>query len=250
MDRALFVAMTGARQLLRAQAINNQNLANASTPGYRQDLTALRAMPVFGDLYEGYLPTRVYALAERPGVDLSAGSHVTTGRSLDVAVDGEGWIAVQAPDGTEAYTRAGDLRLDPGGLLVTGAGHQVLGNAGPVAVPPAEALQIGRDGTLSVRPVGEPATTVAVVDRLRLVRPDPDTLIKDRFGLMRTRDGQPAPPDAAVRLVSETLEGSNVNAVTALVQMIELARGFETQIQMMAALEDNDRSSDQLLRLR
>ena len=134
MDRLLYVAMTGASQTMLAQAANSHNLANASTTGFRADLSAFRAMPVFGP----GAPSRVYAMAERPGVDMSYGTLVSTGNDLDLAVKGDGWIAVQGPDGREGYTRAGDLRISTSGLLVNGAGHLVLGENGPIAIPPAE----------------------------------------------------------------------------------------------------------------
>lgn len=246
MDRMLYVAMTGAGQLLKAQSLHSHNLANAATTGFRQDLAALRAQPVFG---EG-LPSRVYAMSERPGVDFSPGPLASTGRELDLAIDGEGWLAVQAADGSEAYTRAGDLQLTPEGLLVTGAGHPVLGEGGPIAVPPAEKLEIGADGTLSILPLGEPGGVLVEVDRLRLVRPDPERLYKGLDGLLRLDAELPRPPaDASVRLRSGMLEGSNVNAVAALVDMIDLSRQFEMQMRMMHTASQNDERSDRLLRL-
>jgi flagellar basal-body rod protein FlgF len=245
MDRMLYVAMTGAQQTLRAQAITNHNLANVSTTGFRQDLAAFRSMPVFGD----GLASRVYSMAERAGVDLNPGPVMSTGRDLDVAVDGEGWIAVQAPDGREAYTRAGNLKLSAQGMLTTAAGYPVLGEGGPIAIPPAEKLDIGGDGTISIRPLGEPAPTLVQVDRIRLVSPDPAELRKDEYGLLRRKDDQPAPPDAAVRVVAGTLEGSNVNTAEALVNMIDLARQFELQIKMMRTAEENADATNQLLRM-
>ncbi len=246
MDRMLYVAMTGAGQLLKAQSLHSHNLANATTTGFRQDLAALRAQPVFG---EG-LPSRVYAMSERPGVDATPGPLASTGRELDLAINGEGWLAVQAADGSEAYTRAGDLRLTAEGLLVTGAGHPVLGEAGPIAIPPAEKLEIGADGTLGILPLGEAGTALAEVDRIRLVKPDPERLYKGLDGLMRLDAELPPPPaDASVRLTAGMLEGSNVNAVAALVDMIDLSRQFEMQMRMMHTARQNDERSDRLLRL-
>ena len=244
MDHMLYIAMTGARQTLQAQALTTHNLANASTTGFRQDMAAFRSQPVFG---EG-LPSEVYAMTERAGVDTTPGQLLTTGRDLDVAVDGEGWIAVQTPDGSEAYTRAGDLHLTPGGILTTGAGHPVLGNAGPIAISPAEKLEIGADGTISIRPLGEAASTLVEVDRIRLVKPKATALTKDASGLMRLQN-PPAPPDASVRLVAGTLESSNVNTAATLVDMIDLARQFEMQIKMMNTAKENADTTNQLLRL-
>lgn len=245
MDRSLFIAMTGASQTMTAQAANTHNLANASTTGFRADLSAFRAMPVFGP----GAPTRVYAMAERPGIDFAPGTVTSTGRDLDIAVNGEGWIAVQAPDGSEAYTRAGDLRLSTGGLLVTGAGHPVLGNGGPISIPQAEQLEIGHDGTISIRPAGQSAATLAIVDRIKLVKPDLDKLIKGDDGMLRKADGQPTEADANVTVIGGSIESSNVNPVEAMVTMITLARQFEMQVKMMRTTEQNDESAAQILRM-
>jgi flagellar basal-body rod protein FlgF len=246
MDRMLYLAMTGAQQAMVAQSVNTNNLANVSTPGFRADLEQFRSMPVFGP----GLPTRVYAMSERPAVDLTPGPVTSTGRELDVAVRGQGWIAVQAPDGSEAYTRAGDLRIDANGLLTTGNGLPVLGNGGsPIAIPPAEKLEIGADGTVSIRPVGQAANVLAEVDRIKLVNPDPAALVKGSDGLLRLADGGVAVADAAVQVTAGALEGSNVNAVEAMVNMIELARQYESQVKMMRTAKENDEATSQLMRL-
>ena len=245
MDRMLYIAMTGAKQTLLAQAANTHNLANATTAGFRADFEAFRSMPVFG---YGQ-PSRVYAMAERPGVDLSFGTRTDTGRELDVAVDGEGWIAVQGADGQEAYTRAGDLRIGSNGQLVTGAGHAVLGNGGPIAVPPTEKFDVGVDGTITIRPTGQAATSLSVLDRIKLVNPPKAELVKGNDGLMRLQDGQPVPADANVRLATGSLEMSNVNAVEAMVNMITLARNFEMQVRAMRTTQENDQAAAQLLRI-
>lgn len=245
MDRMLYLAMSGARQMLQAQAANSNNLANLSTPGFRADLVSFRSMPVFGP----GLPTRVYALEERPGVNLQPGPVHTTGNPLDIAIDGKGFIAVQGPDGKEAYTRAGDLRLSPNGLLETGSGDLVLGNGGPIAVPPEQQIAIGADGTVSVRPLGQGANALTTLDRIKLVNPPASALVKGADGLFRLASGKPAPADASVQVTSGALEGSNVNAVQALVQMIELARGYEMQVKLMNQAKQNDQSAAQVLTL-
>lgn len=246
MDRMLYVAMSGAREIERAQAANTHNLANVHTAGFRADLTAFRAMPVFGPGF----PSRVYAMAERPGVDLSSGPITTTGRELDVAVHGEGFLAVRAPDGTEAYTRRGDLRVGSLGQLETGDGHAVLGGGGgPIAVPPAEKIEIGADGTISIRPVGQAAGALVVLDRIKLVRPSPERLVKGADGLLRLKDGTAAEADAGVRLTAGALEGSNVDAVEALVNLIALARRYELQVKLMREAADNDAASAQTMRI-
>ncbi len=246
MDRMLYLSMTGAKQLEIAQSVNTNNLANATTTGFKADLEQARAMPVFGP----GMPSRVYAMTERPAVDLNAGTVTNTGRELNVAVRGEGWLAVQAPDGSEAYTRAGDLRIDSAGLLVNGAGHPVIGNGGgPIAVPPYEKLEIGADGTLSIRPIGQGPNILAEVDRIKLVNPPREQLSKGEDGLIHLQEGEVAPADAEVQLVAGALETSNVSAVESMVRMIEISRQFEMQIKMMQAAKETDQSSDNLLRM-
>lgn len=245
MDRMLYVAMSGAKQALVGQAVNSHNLANVNTAGFRGDLNQFRAMPVFGPGFA----SRVYAMQERPGVDYSPGTVQSTGRPLDIAVRGEGWIAVQAPDGSEAYTRAGDLHTGNSGLLLTGAGHPVLGNGGPIAVPPGENLEVGLDGTISLRLLGQGANALAEVDRIKLVNPQASELVKGSDGLFRLRNGAVAPADAAVNVIAGSLESSNVNAVEAMVNMITLARQFELQIKLMRTAEQDDEAAAQMMRL-
>lgn len=245
MDRLLYVAMSGAREAMQAQAVNAQNLANATTTGFRADLESFRSLPVYGPGHA----SRVYGVAAGMGVDFSPGSAVSTGRDLDVAINGDGWIAVQGPDGNEAYTRAGDLRVDSLGLLRTGAGHVVMGNGSPIAVPPFETVEIAGDGTISIRPVGATANTLSVVDRIKLVNPDFVDMEKGPDGLMHMKTREPAVADGAVTLQAGALESSNVNTVEAMVSMIQLARQYETQVKIMANAEENDRAASQLLRL-
>lgn len=245
MDRSLYVAMSGAKQILQAQTSNSNNLSNANTTGFRADLQQFRSMPVFGPGH----PSRVYAMTERPATDFNAGSIISTGRELDVAVKGEGWIAVQSPEGSEAYTRAGDLHLSPEGILQTGSGLAVLGNGGPIALPPAQKVEIGTDGTISMVPLGQTSNSLAIVDRIKLVNPPLDQLEKLNDGLMHLKGETPAPVSDQVYLVSGALETSNVNSVDAMVRMIELARQFELQIKMMKTASDNDAAAAQLMRL-
>jgi flagellar basal-body rod protein FlgF len=243
MDRSLYIAMTGASQTLRAQQAVSHNLANASTVGFRGELTAFRSLPVQGP----GAATRVNAVAYGVGADATPGTVASTGRALDVAVRGDGWIAVQAPDGSEGYTRAGDLRLTADGLLTDAAGNPVLGNGGPITLPPSAKLRIGEDGTVSSVPIGEGPATVAVLDRIRLVDPDPSRLVQGGDGLMHLDDGGAAAPDAEVRLTPGALENSNVNASSELVRMIALSRQYDMQIKSIKAAEDNDSSASKLL---
>jgi flagellar basal-body rod protein FlgF len=246
MDRMLYVAMTGARETLRAQSANNHNLANASTSGFRADLAAFQARHVTGDGHA----SRVFATVSSTGFDETAGTLVPTGRDLDVAVQGEGYIAVLGTDGREAYTRAGDLRVDPNGQLRTGTGLAVLGDGGPIAVPPHASIAIGGDGTVSIVPLGQGPETRAEIARIKLVNPAPGELAKDADGMLRMKDGSDAPADAGAQLVSGVLETSNVNVADALVNMIELARRFDMQVRAMKSAEDNGAASARLLAMR
>jgi flagellar basal-body rod protein FlgF len=241
----LYVAMSGAKETLLAQGANSNNLANADTPGFLADLQQFRSMPVFGDGF----PTRVYGMSERPTVDFSHGSIVHTGNELDVAVNGDGWLTVQAKDGTEAYTRRGDLVLDANGVLTTGNGLPVLGNGGPIAIPPAEKIEIANDGTISIRPLGQDVGELAVVDQIKLVNPPIAEMEKGRDGLMRMQDGSTAEPDVAAQLVSGSLKSSNVNVIDAMVDMIELSRRFEMQVKMMKTAGDVVQGSASIMRI-
>ncbi len=245
MDRSLYIAMSGAKQTLLAQTANANNLANSQTSGFKSDLEQFRSMPVYGPGF----PTRVYAMTERPGTDLSYGAIQQTGRDLDVAIDGDGWLAVQSPDGKEAYTRAGDLRTTPEGLLQTGAGLTVLGQDGPITLPPAQKMQIGKDGTISMVPLGANASNTAVIDRIKLVRPDPKNLEKRSDGLMHLKDDTTAEASADVSLVQGALEGSNVNTIGAMVDMIELAKNFELQTKVMKDADENARAGARLMQM-
>ncbi|MCG6939207.1 MAG: flagellar basal-body rod protein FlgF [Gammaproteobacteria bacterium] len=245
MDRMLFIAMSGAKETMTAQAINTNNLANVNTTGFRADFQSSLSQQVYG---AGH-PSRVYASVKDEGVDFTKGSIVSTGRELDIAINGEGWFAVQAADGTEGYTRAGDLKIDNLGRLTNGAGFTVLGNGGPISLPAHAKLEIGSDGTISIQPLGQPVNTLAVIDRIKLVNPSNDQLQKGIDGLMRLRHGKPAVEDASVRIVSGSLEASNVNSVGALVRMIELARQYEHHIKIMQNAEENDRASAEIIKM-
>ncbi len=248
MDRSLYIAMNGAKQTLLAQTANANNLANTQTTGFKSDFEQFRAMPAFGPGY----PSRVYSMSERPGSDLSSGGIQTTGRDMDVAINGDGWFAVRAKDGSEAYTRAGDLRITPQGLLENGAGQQLLGENGqPIAIPPAQKVEIGRDGTISMIPQGANATNLVLMERIKLVNPGNQNLEKGDDGLMHLKQPGAAPPpaDANVNLMQGSLESSNVNAMSAMVEMIELSRNFELQTKVMKTVDDNAGVSTKLMQM-
>lgn len=235
MDKMLYLAMSGASQNTLAQRAHANNLANLSTSGFRRDFEQARSMPVFGDGY----PARVYAMSERPATDFTPGSLQETGNELDVAIEGQGWLAVQTPDGSEAYVRTASMKIDALGMLRTGSGLPVLGNAGPIAVPPQQQIEIGQDGTISIRSLGEAPNVVAQVDRIKMVNPDPKSLVKGEDGMIRLKEPATQPADANVRLTSGFLESSNVNAVAEMTSMLALARQFELHVKMMRTAEDN-----------
>lgn len=245
MDKGLFIAMTGAREALLAQDTHANNLANVTTTGFKSDFQQYRSMQVFGNYY----PSRVYAQTERPGTNMQAGAPITTGRSLDVAVDGDGWIAVQDAEGKEAYTRAGDLERDLNGMLLTGSGLPVLGNSGPITLPEYENLEIGIDGSITVRALGEGPLGLVQVDRLKLVNPDVKQLEKGKDGLFRLRDGSVAAPDAEVKVASGMLETSNVSAVGELAAVIQSSRLMELNIKMMGTFKENDQAAARIMQV-
>ncbi len=244
MDRFLYISMSGAKETLRAQTVNNHNLANASTTGFRADLSAFQSRAVAG---AGYA-SRAYATNATIGWDSTQGALMSTGRDLDVGINGPGWMAVQGADGREAYTRAGDLRVDPSGLLMDGAGQTVMGEGGPISVPPNTSLLIAADGTISIVPVGQGPETTSQVGRIKLVNPPAESMARGDDGLFRTIDGTDAAPDASVRLTSGVLESSNVNVADAMVNMIELSRHFDLQVKAMRTAEENAAAAAQLLK--
>lgn len=245
MDEMIYLAMTGAKQTEYAQSINSNNIANVSTTGFRADLHSFSAAPIEGPGVD----SRVNTIVEAYGTDYSQGAIANTGRDLDIAVQGEGFIAVQGPDGEEAYTRAGDLRVNGGGLLSTGAGHLVLGDGGPVAIPLNTSLLIGSDGTISLQALGQGPETLATVDRIKLVNPDIAQLQKGSDGLLHLPESEIAPSEGSVRIVSGALEQSNVNIAKTLVNMIELSRQYEMHVKVMKTAEEDADAAAQLMRV-
>jgi len=243
MDRLVYVAMAGAKETLRAQAANNHNLANANTNGFKADLSAFQTQNVVG----AGLPSRAYATDDVLGWDSSSGSLDATGRDLDVAIKGPGWMAVQANDGTEAYTRAGDLHVDPTGALLTANGNPVLGDSGPITVPAYTSINIGTDGSVSIVPRGQTPMTISTVGRIKLVNPTAEQAARGNDGLFRSTTGSDLEADASVHMVSHTLESSNVNIAETMANMIELARSYEVQVKAMKTAEDTGAESTKLL---
>lgn len=242
MDRLIYVSMTGARHALEAQATVAHNLANVTSSGFRAQMNAMRAVHLFG---EG-MPTRSYVVDSTVGTDFRPGAVQQTGRPLDVAIMGQGFLAVQSADGSEGYTRAGGLNVGAGGVLVNAQGQQVLGDGGPIAIPPDVNVTIAKDGTVSAVP-SNGRGAVNVLGRLKLVNPPEADLVRSPDGLFRLKDGAVAPADNNVVVASAAIESSNVNAVEQLVAMISHARAFEAHMKMISNADQNDRQANQLL---
>ena len=239
MDRVIYLAMAGAKANMQRQDVLANNLANASTNGFRAELTAFRAVPVLGD----GASTRVYAIESTPGYNAEPGAMAATGRNLDVAMKGQAWLAVQAADGTEAYTRGGALDVNTEGVLVTRAGLQVVGDGGPITLPANAQVMIGGDGTVTAtvgngKPQG--------VGKLKLVTPEAP-MLRGSDGLFRAAEGDDLPADATAGVQTEALEGSNVSPVESMVAMIAAARQFEQQMKMLQSAQEREQSATRLL---
>jgi flagellar basal-body rod protein FlgF len=243
MDKLIYTAMTGASHTLQQQAAVSQNLANTNTPGFRAAINTFRAVPLVG---EG-LATRTFVVDSTAGADFSQGVMQATGRSLDVAVNGPGWITLQTADGAEAYTRNGSFQLTPSGVLQSRSGLNVLGDTGPITIPPDTQVTIAKDGTISTVPTSNQVTSVVVIGRLKLANPAQEQLVRGDDGLFRSVDGKAADADASVTVSAGNLESSNVNAVEAMVNMITLARQFDMQMKMLTTADTNANRASQIL---
>jgi flagellar basal-body rod protein FlgF len=242
MDRLIYTSMSGAKFLLERQATLANNLANATTTGFRADTVGLRAVPAVSP----QAGTRVFTVETTTGADFSQGPLTATGRTLDVAMQGQGWLAVQTSDGSEAYTRDGALQIGPDGVLQLANGLQLQGTGGPISIPAdAQTILIAADGTVTVK--GASSLQPTTVGQLKLVNPPTSDLVKGTDGLFRTQSGQPADADQTVRVADGTLEGSNVNVVEAMVGMIAASRQFELQMKMLSTAEQNEQKASSVI---
>ena len=242
MDRLIYTSMTGANAAAARQAVLSNNLANASTAGFRSELSTFRAVPVRGD----GAATRVFAAEATAGHDDTAGPAQRTDRNLDAMAQGKAWFGVQALDGTEAYTRNGAFEVNAQGTLVNNVGLTVLSADGaPIDVPPGAQVTLGLDGTVTSKVAGQPPATLG---RVKMVTPGvEDPLRRGEDGLFRAVSQNPLPADATARLQTGAIEGSNVNSVSTMVAMIEAARQFDSQTRLMQAAEQDDKAASQLL---
>lgn len=245
MDRLLYSSLSAMRGALARQTALANNLANANTSGFRAEVSTQRPLWVQGT----GLPSRAMASEEVSSADMKAGAVVHTGRDLDVALEGDALLTVQAADGEEAYTRRGDLQLSDSGLLTTGDGSPVLGDSGPITLPPADKIMIGADGTITIVPAGGDPKDVQQVDRIKLVSPKGSHISKGLDGLFRVTGGGALPSDPDASLISGSIEGSNVNVSQALIQMIEASRSWETQVKMMSTARQLDTDASSLMKL-
>ena len=243
MDRLIYTAMTGAAATMGQEAAVAHNLANATSTGFKAELHRLRAVPI----QNTQLPTRAFVVDASVSDDFTPGPLQHTNRAMDVAVQGKGWLAVQMPDGTEAYTRNGSLEVNANGILQTRSGLPVVGSGGPITVPPDVEVVVGGDGTLSAVPRTGARNNTTTVGQLKLVNPPEQDMRRGGDGYFRLADGNPAPADPAVRVASGYLEGSNVNVVEQMVTMISLARHYETQTKLLSVAQEMDRSAAQLV---
>ena len=245
MDKFLYISMSGAKESMNALAIHSNNLANANKTGFKASFEQARSMQAYG---EG-LPSRVFAVTEEPGQNFESGTLQTTGRNLDISVQGDGWFAVESELGGEALTRAGGLNINQQGFLVDSNGSQMLDvNGQPIYIQlPVEKFNIRQDGMVEIRPAGAPADGMEEVGQLKLVNPDVKDLMRGEDGLFRRIDGEETKLDLNVRIQSGTLEASNVNLSSELTSLINLQRHFEMQIKMMKNAEEIDKSSESLL---
>ncbi|MGL5700277.1 MAG: flagellar basal body rod protein FlgF [Kluyvera sp.] len=248
MDHAIYTAMGAASQTMQQQAVTASNLANTSTPGFRAQLTAMRAVPVAGPSVE----TRTLVAATTPGADMTPGQLDYTARPLDVAIQQDGWLAVQSANGSEGYTRNGNIQVSATGQL-TIQGNPVIGEAGPVSVPEGSQVTIASDGTISALTPGDAPNTVSPVGKLKMVKASASEVTRGDDGLFRltplaqaTR-GQTLQADPTLRLQSGVLEGSNVKAVAAMADMIASARRFEMQMKVISSVDENTQKANQLL---
>ncbi|WP_127470437.1 flagellar basal body rod protein FlgF [Thiomicrorhabdus aquaedulcis] len=247
MDRMLYIAMSGAKEVMLSQANNANNLANANTDGFKQDFNIFRAQHMQGPGWE----SRAYSMDERPATDYTAGAIKVTGRDLDVVTKSDGYMAIQTPAGDEGLVRTASMQVLENGNLVDVSGNPVLNEGGiPINIPPTKSITIGDDGTISIVPADSPSNQLVVLDRLRLVKPDIKDLQKGLDGFSRLKADAAPLVQEQVSVVSGALETSNVNTAEALVRMIELSRKYELQVKMMSTTKSHAQKSDQLLSLR
>ena len=243
MDPVLYNAMNGAHTEFKRQSIIAHNMANINSVGFKADLFQAQSHFIHSDLDA----SEALAVQGENNIDLADGPLMTTGRDLDVAVQNHGWLAVQTADGKEAYTRDGSLHINENGVLMNSSDRPVIGDGGPVSIPPCQSVEIGLDGTISIVPLDGPVGAVAMIDRLKLVKLKNDDVLKDVDGLVKLRKGGVAPVDANVTVVKGALESSNVNAIDQMINMIGAGQEFNAKMKVMQSVSENHQKLAQLL---
>jgi flagellar basal-body rod protein FlgF len=245
MDRLIYTSLSALKGAMARQTATANNLANVSTPGFRAEMAEAQAIWLRGAQTNG----RAVTSEEVLGADMRPGTVMSTGRSLDIAIEGQALLTVQAPDGDEAYTRRGDLQIAESGLLSTGDGHPIVGLQGPVILPPADSMEIDREGRIWIVPEGGDPQAPQEVGKLKLVSPVGTSVVKGLDGLFRVPGNGTLPEDINARVKSGSLEGSNVNATFALTEMIEASRSWDVQLKMIGDARDLDAATAELMQL-
>ena len=245
MDRLVHTSLSALRGAMARQTALANNLANANTTGFRAEMAAARPLWVQGSGMDARAPSSEEVLA----ADMKAGVVTETGRDLDVAILGDALLAVQGPEGDEAYTRRGDLQRSDSGLLTTGDGSPVIGAQGPITLPPADSIKIDASGAIWIVPEGGDPAQPQQIDQLKLASPVGSRVVKALDGLFRVEGGGALPADQTARVASRSLEGSNVDATRSLVEMIEASRAWDTQLKLISAAREIDGSAADLMRL-
>lgn len=245
MDKVLYIGVSGAKNAQVAQRIHANNLANINTGGFRRDFSYSRAQEIGG---EG-LESRIMVATAAGGSRFTPGTLEHTGRTLDVAVNGAGWLTVIDGEGEEAFTRAGHLRIGIDGNLLSENGLQIAAaGGGPLNIPPYQQLDIGEDGTISIIPAGGEEAQPVQVGQLKLVKPDQRFISKSEDGLFRPTNGEGAVQDETVQVKTGYLESSNVSAVEEMISMMNLSRHFEVQMKIMKTASEMASAGDRLMR--
>ncbi|MCL5272771.1 MAG: flagellar basal-body rod protein FlgF [Gammaproteobacteria bacterium] len=247
MEPILYNAITGGKSDFKRQELIANNLANINTPGFKADLYQAQTMYMNDASGNNASKGQSFVVQGPNGIDVTPGEIITTGRDLDIAIDGEGWMAVKDRQGREAYTRGGSLRLDVNGQLITAGGKVVLGDGGPISIPPAKSIEIGNDGTITIVPLDGDVKSLAILDRIKLVKLDPGNIVKNDEGLLQLKQGGKAVADGTVKLINGAIEGSNVNAIDQMVGMISAGREFDAQMKLLSTVDDNGQKLAQLL---
>jgi len=245
MDKLIYTSMTSGKHTLAQMDTVTHNLANISTDGFKAQMDSFRAVPKLST----DLPVQAFVVNATTGADFTPGVTHETGRALDVAVQGSGWLVVQGKDGKEAYTRGGSLKTDENGVLQIPRGLNLVGEGGDITIPPDVNVTIAKDGTIATIPVGNNVANSTLIGRLKLVNPPENTLVRSDDGLFRTKDGSQPDADPNVALVGGSIESSNVNSVESLVTMITLARQFDIHMQMLSNAQTSDAKASSIVSL-